>query len=322
MLTPEASITVLIPTHQRPTLLKRTLESLAACEIPTSYRELVVIENGSRSGVEAVVTNLPERLNARYMHRERANKSYALNEALETVADGLVAFFDDDVRIHPDTLVAYVEMGSKYGPSHFFGGPVSIDFEIRPPEWMMKYLPHSAKGYDLKESRMGDEYLGLNWAAFASDLKRVGRFDPRFGPGSAIGATGQESDMQQRMLDAGITGVDVHKALVWHYVPEHRASKEWLMNRYFRSGIYGGLRRDSVVESLYATLFIPKYVARLFVYKLMNDEAEELNSRLALRAHLGSLKGAMTLQFNRAYSSSQAGDDHEPSSLPNCPPHL
>ena len=257
-----------------------------------------------------MVANLPKRLNARYVYRERANKSHALNEALETVEDGLVVFFDDDIRIHPETLVAYAEMGGKYGPGHFFGGPVSIDFEKRPSGGLMKYLPYSAKGYDLKESRMGDEYLGLNWAAFASDLKRVGRFDPHFGPGSATGATGQESDMQQRMLDAGLRGIDVHQALVWHYVPEQRATKEWLMQRYFKAGVYGGLRRDSVVESLYSTLMIPKYAARLFVYKLMNDEAEELTSRLALRAHLGSLKGAMTLHFNRDYSPSQAGEDH------------
>ena len=100
-------LTILIPTHGRPTLLKRTLASLAACELPASYKELVVIENGSRAGAEDVVANFPKRLNARYMHRERGNKSYALNEALNTVIEGLVVFFADDVRVSQDILLHY-----------------------------------------------------------------------------------------------------------------------------------------------------------------------------------------------------------------------
>ena len=49
------TLSVLIPTHGRPTLLGRTLASLAACRLPEGYREAVVVENGSRAGAEAVV---------------------------------------------------------------------------------------------------------------------------------------------------------------------------------------------------------------------------------------------------------------------------
>ena len=62
-------------------------------------------------------------------------------------------------------------------------------------------------------------FLGLNWAAFASDLKEVGGFDPRFGPGSATGSTGQETAMQRRFLAAGLHGRDVPHAEVWHWIP-------------------------------------------------------------------------------------------------------
>ena len=48
-------VTVLIPTHGRPTLLGRTLASLGACRLPAAYAETVVVENGSRAGAEAVV---------------------------------------------------------------------------------------------------------------------------------------------------------------------------------------------------------------------------------------------------------------------------
>lgn len=70
------SLTILIPTHGRPTLLGRTLGSLAACRLPQGYVETVVVENGSRACVEAVVEEAAEahpHLRLRYIHVERSS---------------------------------------------------------------------------------------------------------------------------------------------------------------------------------------------------------------------------------------------------------
>jgi glycosyltransferase involved in cell wall biosynthesis len=239
------SLTVLIPTHGRPTLLERTLASLTECTLPDSYRELVVIENGSRTEAEQIVADLPERINARYMHRERGNKSYALNEALATIADGLVVFFDDDVQVSSEVLTAYAEAADMHGPGHFFGGPVEVDCSTDPPAYLTSLFPRSARGYDLETSRMGDKYIGFNWAAFAQDLKQTGGFDPQFGPGSPSGATGQESDMQHRLIEDDHVGIDVPDALVCHHVPDENVTLRWLLRRHFRGGIRPGIETES-----------------------------------------------------------------------------
>lgn len=241
------SLTVLIPTHGRPRLLERTLESVARCTLPDGYEELVVIENGSRAGTERLVDGLPKDLNARYMHRERPNKSYALNQALETIADGLVVFFDDDVQVHRDTLVAYAEAGRKHGRGHFFGGPVQVDREKDLPTYLEDFFPRSARGYDLVETRMGQFYLGFNWAAFSRDIKDFGGFDPRFGPGSPAGSTGQETDMQERLIDGGWRGVDVPGAIVQHHVPQENVSLAWLLGRQIKDGVRKGLETKTSV---------------------------------------------------------------------------
>ncbi len=238
------ALTVLIPTHVRPNMLERTLSSLIECKLPDAYRELVVIENGSRTGAEQLVADLPQRLNARYMYRERGNKSYALNEALMTIEDGLVVFFDDDVRISSDALLAYAEAAKTHGDGHFFGGPVEVRRRTDPPDWLSSFFPRSARGYDLETSRMGDKFLGFNWAAFAKDLKERGGFDPRFGPGSPSGATGQESDMQKRLIEGGDIGIDVPGALVSHRVPDENVTLRWLLRRWFRGGIRDGIETD------------------------------------------------------------------------------
>jgi hypothetical protein len=88
-------------------------------------------------------------------------------------------------------------------------------------------------------------YLGFNWAAFTTDLRRLGGFDPQFGPGSPAGATGQEGEMQARMKADGMTGIDVPGAIVSHYVPSDRNSIPWLIKRRSRDERRRGMRTDA-----------------------------------------------------------------------------
>jgi GT2 family glycosyltransferase len=240
-------LSVLIPTHGRTPLLARTLDSLAACRLPDAYAETVVVENGSRDGAEQIVTEAARThpaLRLRYLHVERANKSHALNVALETMADGLVVFFDDDIRLEPGALDAYARAAAA-GPGHFFGGPFGVDYEVPPAAWLLPHLPFSARGVRFDEGERPDDYLGCNWAARKADLLRVGGFDPAFGPGSTSGASGQEAEMQWRLRAAGLVPFDVPGALVWHFVPRTRCSPSWAAGRRYRKGIaMGRSKRD------------------------------------------------------------------------------
>lgn len=244
--TSDPPLTVLIPTHGRPTLLERTLASLAACHLPVSYRETVVIENGSRAGAEAVVAEhaaAHPALALRYLHVERGNKSAALNAALNTVAQGIVVFFDDDVRLHPGVLESYAAAATGRTDGVYFGGSFGVDYEEPPPEWLTPLLPPSARGRVLGDGRHYRYYLGFNWAAFTQDLEAIGGFDPNFGPGSPTGTTtGDENDIQARLREAGVQAVDVPDAHVWHYVAKDRCTPAWAVRRTYLAGIAAGQR--------------------------------------------------------------------------------
>ena len=223
---------VVIATHDRPDLLKRTLESLAQCTQPETYRATAVVENGSKSGTEVIVRDHADALNARYLFTPKANKSYALNVALKHIDDGLIYFTDDDVRFHPEVLVRYAEAARGISGGVYFGGPTEVDYEERPPDWLIPSLPHSAKGGE----QDGDwEYaLGFNWAAFATDVKGCGGFSEERGPGA--GNIGQETDMQKQLEASGVEQQFVDGARVWHYVPKERCNPQWLLRRYYRMG--------------------------------------------------------------------------------------
>ena len=236
------SVFVVIPTHGRAPLLGRTLGSLAACSQPDGYRETIVVENGRPSGSERIVREVRRthpHLRLTYLHASRANKSAALNAALEHIPndDGLVVFFDDDVRLSPGVLCAYEEAYAEAGELSYFGGPVSCDYDEAPPAWLVPVLPHSARGYELDDrGTMTGEFLGFNWAAPLGALRTAEGFNPQVGPGSPTGARGQETEMQRRLREQGLRPVDVEAARVWHYVPPERSSLRWLVSRRVEMG--------------------------------------------------------------------------------------
>lgn len=227
---------VLLATTSRPQLLARTLESLAQCHKPDNFRAVVVVENGPRGDAETIVARCGADLATHYEYLARANKSAALNHALKAIGDSLVLFMDDDIRAHPALLCAYASAARGMVCGQFYGGPVGVDYEEAPPDWLLDYLPASARGWSLDSglSIIDDNsvfFMGCNWAAFTSDIRTAGGFNPDYGPGSPTGRTGQETDMQRRLRESGVEKVYVPDARVWHYVPGERCSQEWALKR-------------------------------------------------------------------------------------------
>src|SRR5690625_7703963 len=93
--------------------------------------------------------------------------------------------------------------------------------------------------------QQGTPARGFNWAACVRGLKEVGLFDSNFGPGSPTQATGQEAEMQRRLISRGLTPMDVHDARVWHYVPTSRSTPQWGAQRRFQRGISDSIKVDT-----------------------------------------------------------------------------
>lgn len=245
----DESLYVVIPTHGRAELLGRTLDTLAACELPETLARVIVIENGSDQLSKTLVTSREAIPNLEYLHFEQANKSAALNHVLELLDDGLIVFFDDDVRVSPSTLSRYRRAAAEYPEQAFFGGECRVDYEREPESWIREYLPRSAVGWPLSPVESGfmplegfEYFIGFNWAARVQDLKQAGGFDPSRGPGAPTGSTGQETQMQRQLIAHGGRPVFVDDAVVWHYVPGERCSPRWALDRAWRTGVEKGMR--------------------------------------------------------------------------------
>jgi GT2 family glycosyltransferase len=299
-----APIAVVIPTHERVALFERTLKSVLACESPERRSvRLIVVENGRRCGVEAVVRTHRSWLTPEYHYVEASNKSAALNAATEDLGDSLAVFLDDDVRVAPDLLCRYADAADNNPSGCFFGGPFAADYVKPPPPWLSPYLPASAKGWEPKVYQPIRKgllwFIGFNWAAYNADLKRAGGFDPDVGPGALSGATGQETAMQQALVENGVEPVYVPEARVWHYVPEERCSPEWALDRAFKNGVSLGLK--TTVGSPKDQVFgVPRWMIRRRVELgweslkagFSRDKKRTFRSRYDLAWFRGQMTGA------------------------------
>jgi hypothetical protein len=246
------SLWVLIAAAGKPELLARTLRHLAGCDKPACYRGAIIVENGSRCGIESVVRSSQAIERFQYLYVPVANKSHALNCALAQLESGLVVMTDDDVRFDQRVLVAYSDAATHVERGQFYGGPILIDAEHGlPPQWLHRFYPltivqpwHAPGGpYSAPTSIAGQTFMGTNWAAYAEDLQAIGGFDTRLGPGGMTGATGQESDAQRRLLAMGAKAIYVPDAQAWHYLHREFLDPAWVLQRAYRHGLEWGIRR-------------------------------------------------------------------------------
>lgn len=224
---------IIIATHHRATLLERLLESLRSCSKPEQLAEILVIENGEIASNGPMVETYSKELPIRHIHHPIANKSSALNEGLKHCQSDYVVFFDDDVLVDPNCLIAYDSAIRENPTIPFFAGNCQVAYETPPPQWLFQYLPDSAKGWNLGpvncELDRADG-LGFNWAANRNRLVQVGGFDTGLGPGNPI-PVGDETEIQERLLKEFGNALYVAGAIVTHAVPDSRCSLDWTLQR-------------------------------------------------------------------------------------------
>ncbi len=263
------NIVVVIATCNPSSLLERTLESLSNCVLPKNLNRVIVAENGPTATAENRVKSFDSKLPIEYHFFPNAKKCGALNRVLGLLGNDFIVYFDDDVRIDPNALMAYANrvMGKVGGV--YCGGRCRVDYESKPEDWLVPHLPAAAKGWapstELCElSKSGA--LGFNWGAFAEDIRAIGGYDERCGPGTK--ANSDEMNVQEKLLKNGIKGYFVPDAIVWHYVPIVRCSAEWLIDYKRKDGVGKGI---AIAEYDFFRLWVQRLGswAKLYCYRIM-----------------------------------------------------
>lgn len=96
----KSSVSVILPSHDRAHLLRRSLDSVLAQSLPA--HEVILIDDGSTDDTAGlVVQDYPQ---VRYLHQAQAGVSAARNAGIRLATGRWIAFLDSDDQWLPDKL--------------------------------------------------------------------------------------------------------------------------------------------------------------------------------------------------------------------------
>ena len=231
-----ATVTILIPTRNRPAPLRRALESLAQLDLPAGLGVDVLVVDNSEDGnaapvVEAVALPFP----ARVVAESRPGVATARNRGLAEATGELVAFLDDDCEAAPEWLAAQVATLAATGADGSFGPRVAAIEGPEPPDATFFKATYSR---DLVEADGADvsarhAYLPLPGAVLvrARCLADPAPFDTRL---DHIG--GEDVLLFRRLVEAGRRFVWSPRAAVTEHIPASRLDMGFVMKRRYLSG--------------------------------------------------------------------------------------
>lgn len=301
----EPCLTVLICTHDRVDLLRKTLVSLNSSTTASGWQvEILVIANACSDSTHTFLDEYPgtpgSRLPLRWHAETTPGKSHALNLAITLIKSDLVAFVDDDHRVGDTYLKAVCEAADTNPEADLFCGRILPDWDGSEPAWVhdngpYRIYPLPVPRFDLGgagraiDSNIaipggGNLFLRTPW------LRRVGPFAVELGPvGHNLGGA-EDIEWVLRALDMGARLRYVPEVVQHHYVDNERLQLRYLLAKAFE-------RTASSVRMNHGNARgIPLYMYRkLFGYLLSAVTAWTHARRrfflVRLAASLGEIKG-------------------------------
>jgi len=233
------TITVVVPTWNRPAGLRRALEGLAAQEPPGADWEVVVVASAGDTHAGPVVEALGSRLCVRVVAEPRPGASRARNAGL-AVSRPVVAFLDDDCV--PDRRwLASIVRPLFDGEAAGAGGRVLPEPSTPVPRWLGDSLLDFLARYDRGPEPFdlgADDYLLTANAAFDRDvLLSAGGFDPHLGPNAGRPTVNDDVDVCRKVVRAGGRIRYVPDAVVVHDLPASRLRPAYLLRRMYAQGV-------------------------------------------------------------------------------------
>lgn len=223
---PAPDFSVVVPTRDRGWALARCLEALSELELDGPSFEVIVVDDGSREPLDAMIAPWRTRLPLRLLRQDHAGPAQARNRGAEAARGTWLAFLDDDCLPSPGWLAGFA--ASKPAGDELVGG---VTFNGLPENhW-------SAASQDLVnfvcdwllDSRSALRFLPSNNLVICSEgFHALGGFSPEF-PWAAA----EDREFCHRWLQAGGRLRIVEKARVGH---QHALGPYAFVRQHFRYG--------------------------------------------------------------------------------------
>ena len=228
-------LSLVIATYNRSALLVGALQSVVAQSAAPEKWECVVLNNNSTDDTvdrfEEFAAAHPE-FNLRMVTEPNQGLSYARNRGIRESEGEYIAIIDDDERIAPEFIEAYIELFDTVPDAMAAGGPIVAEYQTKKPRWMSRFTERPIAntmywGDKVKEFPRGRVPGGGNMALRRSAVKRYGVFDTSLGYVGESLLGGEECDLFERLQIAEAKYYYVPKAVMYHIIPERKLTDEY-----------------------------------------------------------------------------------------------
>lgn len=298
-----ASCSVIVCTYQRAESLRETLEALQAQEIALGRAvEFIVVDNNSSDHTQQIIKESQrEQPLLRYEHESEQGLSHARNHGISAARGEIILFTDDDVLPAPDWLEQTVAGLERYG-ADACGGYIAPIWEAPPPAWLTERF----YGFLAVRTDREDDYpidspslapFGANMAFRKAVFDKVGLFDTERGRKGKVLASGEDGEMFERILAAGMKAVFLGKSRVRHKVEAFRMTKAYIRrwrrqtsrNLALSKGLPGSRRIFNIPLYLFPQFL--RAVWRMLSARLAAPADEAFNREIIVFHFIGTFEG-------------------------------
>jgi len=105
-------ISIIIPTYNRASLLKRSLDSVVN---QNSVLEVIIVDDCGKDNTKSIVESYKEKLNIIYIrHSKNGGVNTARNTAIRNASGDWLVFLDDDDELVPNAINVISESASTW----------------------------------------------------------------------------------------------------------------------------------------------------------------------------------------------------------------
>jgi glucosyl-dolichyl phosphate glucuronosyltransferase len=280
------SYSIAVCTRNRASLLEHTLIILV--EQIQSYpdTELLVIDNASSDTTLQIAQKFSL---IRYIHEPEIGIALARNRAIRETQGKWLIYVDDDAFPIPTWFDAMRRCIEIYpDPLHCIVGKVDLEWEGNRPKWFPVRYETLLSRYDLGEQGkflgQGGYILTTNTAFERQTIQEIGLFRVDLGHRDKKLLGGEDSNLFERLLQQDKNVWYEPTALVKHWVPKSRQTRQWLIKRSFWDGATQPIVEYDQTQS-----------RRFYLRQMLRDGRRTLSILWHRKQQLQSLNGIFTL---------------------------
>jgi len=201
---------VIIPTFQRPERLAGCLQALTCLNYPRERFEVVVVDDGSATPPEKVVSSFREQLNVVLLTQAHAGPAQARNTGAQFAKGAFLAFTDDDCMPAQDWLHALAARFTAT-PQDAIGGRTLNARPENPFSTASQMLIDYLYGYFNMDPNHASFFASNNFSVPTEQFRALGGFNTTFPL-----AAGEDRELCDRWLGHGLRMSYAPEALVYH----------------------------------------------------------------------------------------------------------